>query len=70
MVEVFRTNITSRKTANKMAALVQEALPGARINFDLSDCDRILRVEATVVCVDAVIQQMEEAGCRCAVLEE
>ena len=45
MIEVFKTNITEAQKANQIALKIQTILPGAQINFDLEDCDKILRIE-------------------------
>jgi len=44
MIEVFKTNITSIKTARRLTKEIQEHFVGYKVNFDLTDCDRILRV--------------------------
>ena len=45
MVEVFKTNVEEIVQAKKIIELLLEHFPGNRINFDLHDCDKILRVE-------------------------
>lgn len=45
MVEIFKTNVRNKKEAKQIANLLKSAFSEARINFDLSDCDKILRVE-------------------------
>lgn len=45
MVEVFRTNIQSKKEANFILGKLQTTFPLHEINFDLEDCDNILRME-------------------------
>lgn len=45
MVEVFKTNIEKRKNAKRVLMLLSQRFPNYRINFDLEDCDNILRVE-------------------------
>lgn len=44
MVEVFRTNIDSEKQAQAVLATIGKRFPQYHINFDLGDCDRIMRV--------------------------
>lgn len=48
MVEVFKTNIEREHTAAKIKLELLELFPGCKINFDLDDCDRILRIESAV----------------------
>lgn len=52
MVEVFKTNVNSPDHAGWLTDRIHRAYPGCRANFDLDDCDRILRVE----CVAGFIQ--------------
>jgi hypothetical protein len=44
-VEVFRTNIYSGKEAGRLTHALLLHFPGFRINYDLEDCDKILRIE-------------------------
>jgi hypothetical protein len=52
MIEVFKTNITDRDQANMLISEIHKAFPGYCANFDLNDCDNILRI----VCVNNSIQ--------------
>ena len=45
MVEVFKTTVNKREHAQVLVDEIQKAFRGYRVNFDLEDCDRILRVE-------------------------
>ena len=45
MVEVFKTNITKQKQAKNIIKKLHQKFPDFKINFDLEDCDNILRVE-------------------------
>jgi hypothetical protein len=45
MVEVYRTNINDESVAQLMLQQLKELLPHCSCNFDLEDCDRILRIE-------------------------
>jgi hypothetical protein len=46
MVEVFKTNVTSVQQAQTLVRIIREHFDGYKVNFDLDDCDRILRIEA------------------------
>jgi hypothetical protein len=46
MVEIFRTNVKSKRLAGKVLKALQSHLPAFNFNFDLEDCDRILRVQS------------------------
>lgn len=48
-VEVFKTNVQQQRQAAWLLGLLNRQFPLCRINFDLDDCDRILRVEGREV---------------------
>jgi hypothetical protein len=55
MVEVFKTNIQCVKAAIVLKEILSKELPDIQINFDLDDCDKILRTEGEIVPVNNVI---------------
>lgn len=69
MVEVFKTNISDRTTANKVKADLYHLFPGFKINFDLDDCDRILRVESEHIIPEEVTRILNNKGFQCEMLE-
>ena len=44
MVEIFKTNVLEASVACRLVDLLLQQFPGCKINFDLHDCDKILRV--------------------------
>jgi hypothetical protein len=68
MVEVFKTDVGKSKEVI-LLALLETTFPHCRINFDLEDCDRVLRVEGQNICSDTVISLLNTHGCYCAILE-
>ncbi|MET0244303.1 MAG: hypothetical protein ABW174_12575 [Flavitalea sp.] len=44
MIEVFKTNVNDHLIADAILTRLNASLPDCIINFDLSDCDRILRI--------------------------
>jgi hypothetical protein len=69
MVEVFKTNVEGISQAQKLVALLLQHFPGSKINFDLDDCDNILRVEGRDFVPVKVKQLLEANGFYCWVLE-
>ena len=68
-VLVFKTNVTSKKKVSKVSPLLT-SYPGIQQwNFDLDDCDKILRVEGRNFTADGIILLLKETGFACAVLE-
>ena len=45
MIEVFKTNVLKKSQSKMLLCILSEAFPSFKINFDLSDCDKVLRVE-------------------------
>ncbi|PWJ58054.1 hypothetical protein CLV98_105236 [Dyadobacter jejuensis] len=46
IIEVFKTNVMDGKQAEKIIRRLNVFFPKHKINFDLEDCDNILRVES------------------------
>ena len=69
VVEVFKTNVEHETEANALVEKLRQRFPNGRVNFDLQDRDRILRVEGRDVCVDAILAIMISAGFTCSVLD-
>ena len=45
MVEIFKTNVKRMDEAKRLIRRMEQHFPNYKINFDLSDCDKILRVQ-------------------------
>lgn len=69
VVEVFKTNVRSKRMANIIVADLARVCPGAKINFDLDDCDKILRIECNQLIPTDVIDIINRRGLKCEVLE-
>jgi len=69
MIEVFKTNVEKTNDANSIVALLLEHFPGSKINFDLHDCDKILRVEGKDFSNDKVMTLLRKSGFYCEILE-
>lgn len=69
MVEVFKTNISDEQTAALILEQLWIKLPDAKINFDLEDCDHILRVESEVIVPQLIQELLQQQGFCCEVLE-
>ena len=69
IVEVFKTSILYQQQANQVLELLTREYPAFRINMDLSDCDKILRVEGNHVRPEKIIELVASRGYECYVLE-
>jgi len=70
MVEVFKTNVQHKELAEQLVSALQDRIDFCKINFDLEDCDKILRVECKQVCVETVIEILNTHGLQCEVLTD
>ncbi|MBA2407785.1 MAG: hypothetical protein H0V65_07325 [Chitinophagales bacterium] len=52
MIEVFKTNVIDTGQANMLVDQINKNFTDYRANFDLQDCDNILRVK----CITGLIQ--------------
>ena len=69
MLEIFKTNVRKVSEAKKLVILLLHHFPEAKINFDLKDCDNILRVEGKDFVPEKVMLLVKENGFTCNVLE-
>ena len=69
MIEVFKTDIELASDADGLTQLLLQHFPGSRINFDLQDCDRILRVEGKDFSPDKIMMLVHKNGFHCEILE-
>lgn len=69
MIEIFKTNVENEDQAKSLFALLYVQIPAAEINFDLEDCDRILRIKGAFFCCRDVIQTLTSNGFECCLLE-
>lgn len=69
MVEVFKTNVRQTEEAEMLIGKFTEHFPTHEINFDLSDCDRILRVQGNDIAEEKIIDIVSSFNYECEVLE-
>jgi len=68
MVEIFKTNVEKKEESFIMIQKLQTYFPGYKINFDLDDCDRILRIEYREIPVEEIIGLLGQYGYQCEVI--
>ena len=70
-VEVFKTNVADPEQANWLADQIERNFANCKVNFDLDDCDRILRVVfEEQIQSDLLIDLLKNAGCKAEVLPD
>jgi hypothetical protein len=64
MIEVFKTNVQTKHQASMLVASIQKSFVDYQANFDLDDCDNILRVQCDDgdVCATLVIDLLDRFG--------
>lgn len=53
MVEVFKTDMKDPERAEVLIQQIHSTFPGLEANFDLEDCDKILRIECTTAEIES-----------------
>lgn len=69
MVEVFKTNVQKRTQSKMLLCILSKAFPSFKINFDLSDCDKVLRVEGENMEISRIMILVKENGFKCEILD-
>jgi hypothetical protein len=62
MVEVFKTNVDNAVVAEQIRETIRKQFPRCKVNFDLEDCDRILRVQGTTICNESISKIVSSHG--------
>ena len=67
MIEVFITNVKTKRLAKKVLKFLESQFPLLNINFDLEDFNKpypcghsILRVEGDLIDIDSILNQLEK----------
>jgi len=69
MVEIFKTNVHDILQAEKIIELLKTHFPAFMINFDLHDCDKILRVKGESIPINEIEGLVSANGFHCSVLD-
>ena len=69
MVEVFKTNVQKKAQSKMLLSILSEAFPSFKINFDLSDYDKVLRVEGDNMEALRIMMLVKKHGFACEVLD-
>ena len=69
MVEVFKTNVQKKAQSKLLLCILSETFPSFKINFDLSDCDKVLRIEGYNIEALSLVILVKQHGFACEVLD-
>ncbi|OMP30503.1 hypothetical protein [Mangrovimonas sp. DI 80] len=64
-VTIYKTNVNNEHVAQQVITQLQAIIPDFMINFDLEDCDNILRLSGNRMVSDLVIQCLTSNGFEC-----
>ena len=64
-VEVFKTNVQKKAQSKIVLGVLSKVDPSFKINFDLSDCDKVLRVEGDNIEATTIMVLVKERGFNC-----
>lgn len=71
VVEVFKTSVETSVQAEQLVNLIVEKFPAYAVNFDLEDCDRILRIKSSGSIQEAsLVAILQQQGFDAAVLTD
>lgn len=65
VVEIFKTNVQKESDTNYIIAVIKRQFPTYKINFDLEDCDKILRVEGVNLQLNHIVEYVNCLGFIC-----
>jgi predicted RNA binding protein with dsRBD fold (UPF0201 family) len=69
VIEVFKTNVHEPEKSKMIIQKLLRYFPGNKINFDLEDCDRILRIEGKNISSEKIREMLNSEGHLCEILE-
>ncbi len=69
MVEIFKTNVRGRRKAEQLVNLLSKYLPACKINFDLYDSDKVLRIEGKDIEAEQVPKILQKRGFICKIIK-
>lgn len=69
-IHIFKTNVNTKKQAKAVFDILLNTFPNFIINFDLEDCDKILRIETEKINNQKIISILNKHGFNCAILSD
>ena len=72
MIEVFKTNVQDCEKAKEILEAIHTSFNSYHANFDLQDCDNILRIECKngFIEIEGIIYLLREHNCDAEILED
>lgn len=70
MISIFKTNIENNSQIEKISNELDELIGSFKWNFDLEDCDKILRIDSKIDITNVTINLLHNNGFECVELED
>jgi hypothetical protein len=70
MIYVFKTNVKTKKAVKQLAPKLNSLIAASKWNFDLEDCDHILRIECDTDVSEKAKNVLQDNGFECLELED
>jgi hypothetical protein len=70
MIFVFKTSVKTKRAANRLSPFLNELFTVGKWNFDLEDCDKILRVDCDSEIALRVIALLQANRFQCDLLPD
>ena len=67
-IKIFKTDVVCSNDANYIICCLQKLVFDTQINFDLQDCDHILRIEGKHISSKKIVDSLKKMGYQCAEL--
>jgi len=65
MIYVFKTFVETKNDVRKLSRFLNDVVLNGKWNFDLEDCDRILRIDSRTDIVETIIKGFNNRGYGC-----
>lgn len=65
IISIYKTDINTKTKLRKAKPVLNRILLGSKWNFDLEDCDKILRVESEKICSNFLTAELFKIGINC-----
>lgn len=65
MIYVFKTSVKNKAQINKLKLKLNTLLRSSKWNFDLEDCDNILRIDSEEEICESVINLLKKQNFEC-----
>ena len=69
MIHVFKTSVTKEVDIKKLKPRIDGLTDDMKWNFDLEDCDNILRIDSSSISPKTIIEVLNEFNFECQELE-